>query len=262
MSSSQIRFSRWLCLSLLFAACSVAAQLLPPNSEGDLATIAQQLETRRGSSQNSALKLQRPMDAFEVRMVLIERSLQHLDLHIPEWDNDELGLLFMDTLTAAADRGVRIRLLTHRLCLEAGSECTDQEGQLTLLNSHEHIEVRHTAKSGDQSLWFADGLFLLMGKAELGNASFATQQTAEQPELLISGSSLSEKRMQFESQWNAAEITNDKADEEALSQQMQANRELLMAQASRLRAFYYYPGRWQQQLFSWLDLMAPSDTVR
>ena len=107
------------------AAMLVAAHFIfaPPSLEGRTVSEAVEASTatplgeialtpppqRRGDS-GVALLLDGP-DAFAARVALIRAAEQALDVQYYIWQRDATGLILLDELRRAAERGVRIRLL-------------------------------------------------------------------------------------------------------------------------------------------------------
>ena len=75
-------------------------------------------------------------DAFAARMLLVREARQTLDLQYYIWHGDRSGTLLLEAVRAAADRGVRIRLLLD----DNGIAGLDKV--LSALDQHPMIEVR------------------------------------------------------------------------------------------------------------------------
>lgn len=75
-------------------------------------------------------------DAFAARALLARSADKTLDVQYYIWHGDVTGTLLLDELRAAADRGVRVRLLLD----DNGTSGLDKE--LAALHSHPHIEIR------------------------------------------------------------------------------------------------------------------------
>jgi putative cardiolipin synthase len=75
-------------------------------------------------------------DAFAARAVLANAAQRSLDVQYYIWHNDITGALLLGAMRAAADRGVRVRLLLD----DNGTEGLDDI--LALLDAHANIEVR------------------------------------------------------------------------------------------------------------------------
>ncbi|MGI6656022.1 MAG: phospholipase D family protein [Desulfobulbus sp.] len=76
------------------------------------------------------------MDAFAARILLAEAAEQTLDVQYYIWNRDLAGMLLLQALYQAAERGVHVRLLLD----DNNTRGMDQ--LLAALNSHPHIEVR------------------------------------------------------------------------------------------------------------------------
>ncbi|MDQ2077206.1 phospholipase D family protein [Marinimicrobium sp. ABcell2] len=80
--------------------------------------------------------LQRPIDAFAARGLLAHLAERTLDVQYYHWNNDLTGTLLLEALHAAAERGVRVRLLLD----DVGTR--GLEAELAALNAHPNLEVR------------------------------------------------------------------------------------------------------------------------
>jgi cardiolipin synthase C len=75
-------------------------------------------------------------NALMSRVALADHAKQSIDLQYYIFENDATGRLIMQRLLAAADRGVRVRLLIDDL------DVKNETGVLEALNSHPNIKVR------------------------------------------------------------------------------------------------------------------------
>lgn len=75
-------------------------------------------------------------DAFAARVLLARAAERTLDIQYYIWRNDLTGTLLFETLHAAADRGVRVRLLLD------DNNTSGMDKTLAILDSHANIEVR------------------------------------------------------------------------------------------------------------------------
>jgi putative cardiolipin synthase len=75
-------------------------------------------------------------DAFAARALLASKAQRSLDVQYYIWHNDVTGGLLFDALRAAADRGVRVRLLLD------DNHTGDIDQVLLALDAHPNIEVR------------------------------------------------------------------------------------------------------------------------
>jgi putative cardiolipin synthase len=76
------------------------------------------------------------LDAYMARMMMIEAAEHSLDVQYYVLHNDDTGLLILSRLLAAADRGVRVRLLLDDLYSQ------EIDAEIHGLDQHANIEVR------------------------------------------------------------------------------------------------------------------------
>jgi putative cardiolipin synthase len=133
--------------ALLLAGCASLPPLepvaptmaLPPAPETALGRgVAKQLaanaDTAAGESGVRALG--QAGEAFAARMLLAASAGSSIDAQYYIWHPDQTGLLLFEALWAAAERGVRVRLLLD----DNGTKGLDPT--LTALDSHPNIDVR------------------------------------------------------------------------------------------------------------------------
>lgn len=75
-------------------------------------------------------------DAFAARVLLARAAVHSLDLQYYIWQNDRSGTLLLEAVHAAADRGVRVRMLLD------DNGIAGLDGVLAALNQHPNIEIR------------------------------------------------------------------------------------------------------------------------
>lgn len=144
MRSMQARWlAALLCMTVALGGCAlptanqVASASL--NNQQSVATplgqaLAPRLAAHPGTSGIHALA--NPHDAFAARVLLARAAEQTLDVQYYIWHGDITGTLLLEELHAAADRGVRVRLLLD----DNGTAGLDTE--LAALALHPQIEVR------------------------------------------------------------------------------------------------------------------------
>ena len=129
---------------LLLAGCRLspmpdrpASHVLEPTQAGQTSlgqAVAPQLLQHPG--QSGIHPLPDPLEAFAARMLLTRTAERSLDVQYYIWRGDQTGTLLLQALVAAADRGVRVRLLLD----DGGTSGLD--GMLAALVLHPRIEVR------------------------------------------------------------------------------------------------------------------------
>ncbi|QNK01084.1 phospholipase D family protein [Dyella telluris] len=137
---------RLACLALLaLAGCThsdfrpdyprVASTVLPVPADAPLAAYATRVTAGHGS--DSGLRLiSDSNDALLARIALANRAVHSLDLQYYMFHSDATGGLLAQRLLAAADRGVRVRLLLDDL------HVAGKDKLLRVLDGHRNIEIR------------------------------------------------------------------------------------------------------------------------
>src|SRR5262249_51748001 len=120
---------------------------LPPLADRPISTLLEGTEhTRLGKSVASLIRshdgrsgiiaLRDGADAFAARAHLADIAERTLDVQYYIWHRDMTGMLLLDALRSAADRGVRVRLLLD------DSGTTGMDDVLLALDAHPNVEVR------------------------------------------------------------------------------------------------------------------------
>lgn len=142
-STVSTRLSALLTLLLLFAGCST----LPPNVDRDTSyALTDTADTNVGRQAKPLLDehpglsgfhiLNDGMDAFTARTRLIGAAEKSIDTQYYIWHDDLTGRVLHNLLLAAADRGVRVRLLLDDL------DTAGKESILRYIDAHPNIEIR------------------------------------------------------------------------------------------------------------------------
>ena len=163
-------FTRWIMLmamAAVMAACSSlrsdfakpASTALPPTTDTPSARYIAAELSRRGEQSGFRL-LANNTNALMSRIALADQAAHSIDLQYYIFENDATGRLLAQRLLAAADRGVRVRMLLDDVGLKS-------EGQmLDALDAHANIEVRlfNPLRTREASLLSKIGQFLLEGR--------------------------------------------------------------------------------------------------
>jgi putative cardiolipin synthase len=86
--------------------------------------------------QSYFLPMDRSDDALDWRLALADTAQASIDAQYYIWKGDESGLLLLNRLLSAADRGVRVRLLIDDI------EIKDADWPIAAINLHPNMEVR------------------------------------------------------------------------------------------------------------------------
>ena len=214
-------------LLLLLSACATL-----PSREG--VTISRALEgstdTRLGSSiaglvaahpgMSGIYALPEGKGALAARIILSEVAEQSLDVQYYIWHRDGAGIMLMDALKRAAERGVRVRLLVD------DNGVVGMDALLAALNAHPNIQVRIVNPFPNRSVrWVgfltdfgrlnrrmhnkaftADSQATIVGGRNIGNEYFAAGQDFSFTDLdvLAVGPAVSEVADSFDHYWNCA----------------------------------------------------------
>ena len=162
---------RFVALALLALAggCATLRTDLPREPSTALPPVADTPSTRYVASETSAhaeasgfRALLGNTNALMSRIVLIDHAEHSLDLQYYIFANDATGRLVAQRIVAAADRGVRVRILLDDLDIEGQG----QDNVLDALDAHPNIEVRlfNPFRIRNRSIFSKLGQFVLDGR--------------------------------------------------------------------------------------------------
>jgi len=161
------------------------------------------------------------LDAFVARAVLIELAERTLDLQYYIFHPDQTGSLIVDRLIAAADRGVRVRIL-----LDDWGTLEKKDESVAGLDAHPNIDVRlfnpYTHRSGLQrfaelltsftrvnrrmhnKLFIADGVATILGGRNIGDEYFGRGELDFQDVDVLGGGPVAQQSTaSFVAFWNS-----------------------------------------------------------
>ncbi|TXS95977.1 phospholipase D family protein [Parahaliea maris] len=117
---------------------------MPPVVSGPFSRIANQVASTHGEQYSGFLLLDDNRSGLEWRLRMIDSARQSIDLQYYLWYGDDSGRLIAYRLIAAADRGVRVRLLVDDLntLLENSGRVSQRDTVAARLNSHPNVELR------------------------------------------------------------------------------------------------------------------------
>jgi putative cardiolipin synthase len=161
--------------------------------------------------------------AFEMRVLTARNAGRSLDLQYYYWCEDLTGNLLAREILAAADRGVRVRMLIDDI------NTRGNDTSYLALDSHPHIEVRlfnpsrnrsnglrrglelalrafKTTRRMHNKSWIADGRLAIVGGRNIGDAYFGAAKITNfhDMDLLFVGKSLRSVQDIFDDFWNSA----------------------------------------------------------
>ena len=161
------RLAALVLLGALASGCATLRTDLPREPSTALPPVADTPSTRYVEQEAAAHAQEsgfRPlisnMNALMSRIVLIDHAQHSLDLQYFIFNNDATGRLIAQRILAAADRGVRVRILLDDLDIEG------QDNVLDALDAHPNIEVRlfNPFRIRNRSAFSKLGQFMLDGR--------------------------------------------------------------------------------------------------
>lgn len=259
------------CLVVLIVALLGGCASLPPGSDFAKTTssaLSNPQETRLGRQFTEAANAHQgnsgfriiPVgaDGFLIRMQMINAAERTLDLQYFIFHGDETGRLLTGAVLAAADRGVRVRLLID------DGETTAGDEQITTLEAHRAVEIRifnPFAYRGHSKLFraiefmvnasrldyrmhnkllVADNAVALIGGRNIGDPYFQMDPKSQvaDDDVFAAGPVAQQLSATFDEYWNSAlsipteALAGGKSSRAALS----AHREALQDQGRQLKA--------------------------
>lgn len=175
------------------------------------------------TAESGAFLVEDNMEAFVLRALSARKAERSLDVQSYIWHDDTTGRLLANELLAAADRGVRVRLLLDDM------DARRHNFALAALDAHPHIAVRvfNPFRSRDSlagqlmetftgfsrinrrmhnKTWLVDGRLALAGGRNVGNEYFGAAPGARflDLDLAIIGPAVDDGAGVFDRYWNAA----------------------------------------------------------
>lgn len=231
MAWTSLRHLAWLGLVAL-AACThsdlrpdyprTPSTVLPVQADAPLVAYAARMKAQHGTDSGVRL-ISDSGDALLARIALADRATHSLDIQYYMFHSDATGELLAQRLLAAADRGVRVRLLLDDLHV-AGNDKV-----LRVLDGHRNIEIRlfNPFLERNSSLWgmgkqfagdfsrlnrrmhnkafIADGAMAVVGGRNIGDEYFDADNSVNFRDLdvLAVGPVVAEVGQAFDRYWNS-----------------------------------------------------------
>ncbi len=279
-------------LALLLAACAgapprpdaaqrpQAEAALDPATTGALAQFESAFAARIPEPETSGLKLlPANREALEARVMLADSATRSLDLQYYFWWGDDAGLLLLQRVLRAADRGVKVRLILDGLLILSG------EDAVAALDRHPNVEIRLfnawksrtlVGKVGDgltrfftlnhrmhDKLFLADNRAVVLGGRNVGNEYFGLKDRFNFYDLDVIGTGALVRQCStlFDSFWNSAWVTpvasfGIRTGEDALAK-VRGQIATAVARSTRLAAFPAQPRTWEAALAETATALLP-----
>ncbi len=225
---------RWVSCLILLLSCLNGCVYLPKSSSLKQSyAIPAQLQSRISlgltpegpTSKPRATLIDAPDAALTYRLDLIDAADTSIDLQYFLWHNDASGILVIEKILAAADRGVRVRALVDDIQMEG------LVNRLNALDDHPNIEIRifnpfsirwryelgilrlaEFAIDGNRlnhrmhnKLLVADNQLAILGGRNIGDDYFGLSDKRNfiDLDILLSGSIVPELTSGFDVYWNS-----------------------------------------------------------
>ena len=261
---------------------------LPAAPSGPLASLEQGIQTQRGALDSINTQADRPLSGFKLldrseealrwRLALIDSATQSIDTQYYLYHGDSTGLIFTSRLLAAADRGVRVRVLIDDIGTLAltPSQKKLRDSMGALMIAHPNISFRLFNSSDNRSAlgrgWdFAtefeqlnhrmhnksltvDNLATIIGGRNIGDEYMGLHDHFNFRDIDVMGIGAVARQTSdvFDLFWNSGwvihpnEATRDKAEAAAPSQRAAMEREL--RRSEELERFSLTPRSWESEL--------------
>lgn len=187
-----------------------------------LTELSEAYQPKPATKETSAVLLQdKGWDALAQRLALIETAEHSIDIQYYIWNSDASGHYLASRLLAAADRGVKIRVMLDDINLN------EREDLLIALNSHPQVDIRifnpiPTRRGvtkwvnflGDFSRlnrrmhnksFTVDGAFSVVGGRNIGDEYFDLSEEINfrDRDVLVTGSVVADIQMSFSQYWDS-----------------------------------------------------------
>jgi putative cardiolipin synthase len=256
---------------------------LPAARYGSLADFAGRIEAMLGAGESAHWLLDRNQLALTARLAMIDEAAVTLDIQYFIWQSDATGHLVAERVLAAADRGVRVRVLMDDFGV-AG-----KGADVLKLDAHPGIAVRvfnpwklRGSRFGTATEFLtrtytlnrrmhnktliADGRFAILGGRNIGDRYFGIYEGFVQNDLdiLMAGPMATAVSGTFDDFWNSehsfpiASFARDDRPRQPLEVTREEMHATVTAQAEALRPFTLEPTDWSAYLEQLVDTFAPA----
>jgi putative cardiolipin synthase len=126
----------------------------PARADTAFAPIEADLRRRLGPETSGFELIDRNEDGLRWRLALIDSARHSIDVQYYLWHGDAAGRLLTQRLVAAADRGVRVRMLVDDLntVVDSGEKIVLRDDVATWVDGHPNLELRLFNPWKDRSL--------------------------------------------------------------------------------------------------------------
>ena len=260
----------------LLAGCALPSReglvpdkALPAAHYGRLADYGARIRGTLETGESAHWLLDRNRLAFDGRLALVDAAAVALDVQYFIWEDDASGHLFASHVLAAADRGVKVRLLIDDFAIAS------QRGDIVRLDAHPNIEVRtfnpwktrgRRYAAAAEFVWrplalnrrmhnktvIADQAFGIVGGRNIGNRYFGIYAPFVQNDLdvLVAGPVVAGVSAAFDLYWNSDHtfpvglFSRDERARVSVEDTRAFLADSVRAEAPRLQSFPAEPADW------------------
>ena len=196
---------------LAVAGCAAPPPALPltpshaaePRPDGLLAMDVARLGMTHGPEVSGFRLLESNRDGLKWRLVLIDNARHSLDLQYYVWFGDASGQLLMARVIAAADRGVRVRILFDDLntMLARMTSPELRDAMLAQIDRHPNIEIR-VFNAWNERGWIGRGVEGATHFERLNRRMHNKQMIADNRAAILGGRNVGDEYMGLNAEFN------------------------------------------------------------
>ena len=194
----------------------------PPATEGRLAATSQAVLAQADPAESAFLLINNNEQALRWRLALIDSAQQSIDMQVYIWSNDESGRLFLDRIRAAAQRGVRVRLLLDDMpkgWRDRGTAIIARQPNIQMRRFNPgrfrkgplvrtiqmSLQFKELNRRMHNKQMVVDGRWGIIGGRNIGNPYFglSTKYNNRDLDVLITGPVLEKMASDFDEFWNS-----------------------------------------------------------
>lgn len=249
---------------------------IAPTTAGTLSNLSHEVTQQVGPEKSGFNLLQKPEDAMNWRLALLDHATQTVDIQYFLWEDDEAGRLLSNRVIDAAQRGVRVRILFDDFLYQ------DYDGRLAAICHHPNINIRVFNPTRNRSgalmplielaanfeelnhrmhnkTFIVDGRVAIMGGRNVGNPYFGLSEDYNFLDLdvVAVGPIVKDITSSFDEYWNSdpaypAKAMSDPVSEHEMDEAISEIRQALVDSRPLLDASPYPLARknWSRELKS------------
>jgi putative cardiolipin synthase len=176
---------------------------MAPQLSGRLAAIESQIAKANGADASGFRLLESNAEGLQWRLVLIDSATHTLDLQYYVWFGDASGQLMLSRVIAAADRGVKVRILFDDLntMLRTMTSPELRDELLVRIDGHPNIEIR-VFNAWQQRGWLGRALEGATEFERLNRRMHNKQMIADNRAAIVGGRNVGDEYMGLNAEFN------------------------------------------------------------